>query len=300
MLGVTALQLGNPMSFLVLMEADNPLRHCEFRCCVRVQSGEPEVVGVSQSSLMKARLRNIVRSKVLLSSEIVLVASPSDWMAWACRRDPYTIRELCLIEHTRFHDHIAPEQILRLPPEATRIYEGGAMKRNILMTGLTALAVILLGCTVREPTIELTASDFDLNPLVGKWHGEYSSDETGRSGDISFTLKAGEVAASGQVLMTPRPAPTAVVSSERPIVRGVAAQTPAQRLTIHFVRKEGTAVVGLLDPYIDPECRCRVTTTFQGSFVTWRTIEGTYSTVSSELTHRPTGGHWKATLLKRL
>jgi hypothetical protein len=73
-----------------------------------------------------------------------------------------------------------------------------------------------------------------------------------------------------------------------------------QLLTIHFVRKEGNRVVGLLDPYTDPACACRVTTTFQGAFLDGRTIEGTYNTISSELAHTPTRGQWKVTRAKRL
>ena len=39
---------------------------------------------------------------------------------------------------------------------------------------------------------------------------------------------------------------------------------------------------------------------FQGAFVNWRTIEGTYNTLSSDLIYVPTHGTWKVTLLKRL
>ena len=75
---------------------------------------------------------------------------------------------------------------------------------------------------------------------------------------------------------------------------------PGRLLTIHFVRKEGNRVIGLLDPYTDPDCACRVTTTFEGAFIDGRTIEGTYSTSGSELAHIPTGGQWKVTRAKHL
>ena len=169
------------------------------------------------------------------------------------------------------------------------------MNGTRLITGLASAAFLALGCALREPTIELTASDFDLNPLVGKWSGQYSSEQTGRSGDISFTLKAGEADASGAVVMMPRPADVNVISPDRRMVRGFLAATPKQLLTIHFVRKEGSAVAGLLDPYTDPDCGCRVTTAFKGGFVNGRTIEGTYSTFSSDLSFIPTHGTWKVT-----
>jgi hypothetical protein len=164
-----------------------------------------------------------------------------------------------------------------------------------------AIAALALGCALRQPAIQVSANDFDLNPLVGKWAGEYSSDETGRNGDISFTLNAGEREASGAVVMSPRAnVANNVVAPDRHMVVGVVAGAPSQVLTIHFVRKEGSAVIGLLDPYTDPDCACRVTTSFQGNFVNSRAIEGTYTTFGSELSHTPSRGAWKVTLQKRL
>ncbi len=174
------------------------------------------------------------------------------------------------------------------------------MSHTTLITGVAAFAMLTFGCSLREPTIELTSSDFDLNPLVGKWSGEYSSAETGRNGDISFTLRAGEVEASGAVVMSPRANAANVVAPDRQMVKGAVVGDPKQLLTIHFVRKEGKSVIGMLDPYVDPDCACRVTTTFKGDFVNWRTIEGTYSTVSAELFHVPAQGKWKVSLVKRL
>jgi hypothetical protein len=174
------------------------------------------------------------------------------------------------------------------------------MKRVKLTPGYAVIAALALGCAVRAPTIQVSASDFDLNPLVGKWAGEYSSEETGRNGEISFALNAGEGEASGEIVMSPRANVANVVAPDRPMIIGVVAGAPKQLLTIHFVRKEGNAVIGLLDPYVDPDCACRVTTSFQGNFVNWRTIEGTYTTFSSELSHTPSHGNWKVALLKRL
>jgi len=168
------------------------------------------------------------------------------------------------------------------------------------ITGLAAIAALTIGCALREPTIELSAADFDLAPLVGKWSGNYSSQETGRSGDISFTLKAGEAEASGAVVMVPKSAVINVVPPDRQMVRGAVVGEQKQLLTIHFVRKQGNAVIGSLDPYVDPDCACRVTTMFQGSLVNGRTIQGTYKTSSSDLVYTPTHGEWKVTLLKRL
>lgn len=171
------------------------------------------------------------------------------------------------------------------------------MKRPTLILALSTCA-LALGCASRAPRTEVTADD--LGPLIGEWRGDYGSEQTGRNGDISFVLRAGEVSAFGRIEMVARETQTVVVPSDRPMVNGRLAVTARQALTIHFVRKEGSRVIGVLDPYTDPECACRVTTTFEGVFIDSRTIAGTYNTLSSELAHHPAGGQWKVTRAKRL
>ena len=164
--------------------------------------------------------------------------------------------------------------------------------------GASALA---LGCAFQAPKIEVTADDFELAPLVGEWRGDYASEQTGRNGDISFVLRAGEVSASGRIEMVAREPEAVIVPVEGPMVNGRLNARAKQVLTIHFVRKEGNRVIGMLDSYTDPECACRVTTTFEGVFLDSRTIAGTYNTLSTELAHHPaTGGQWKATRAKHL
>jgi hypothetical protein len=174
------------------------------------------------------------------------------------------------------------------------------MKRTTLIIATAGAIMLAQGCALRAPRTEVTADDFDLGPLEGQWSGEYRSEGTGRSGDISFVLRAGEVAASGRIEMVAREPEHVVVPADRPMVNG-RLSVPARRLlTIHFVRKEGRRVIGLLDPYTDPDCACRVTTAFDGAFIDGHTIEGTYRTIGSELAHLPTGGQWKVTRVKRL
>ncbi|MFL5584252.1 MAG: hypothetical protein ACJ78K_05245 [Gemmatimonadaceae bacterium] len=164
-----------------------------------------------------------------------------------------------------------------------------------ITTGLVASA---MACATRTPEIELTSSDFDLNPLVGEWRGSYSSAETGRSGTIAFTLRAGEGSASGNVVMIPR-ADSLLTPAEREAVTNVST-TEKTVLKIHFVRKEGGNLNGTLDPYRDPDCDCPVTTTFQGAFRDTRTIEGTFTTVPSTPGRSVTGGKWHVTRIRRL
>jgi len=164
------------------------------------------------------------------------------------------------------------------------------MNRLILILAFAGIAAAAGGCASKPPAIELTSSDFDLNPLVGEWRGDYSNPEIGRGGTIAFTLRAGESAASGNVVMIPNSGDTFVAH----------AATAGPVLTIHFVRKEGRKVVGTLDPYRDPDCGCEANTTFEGGFVDGRTIEGTFTTALSLAGRSPMHGKWKVTRVKRL
>lgn len=172
------------------------------------------------------------------------------------------------------------------------------MKRLISLA-VASLTAMTVGCASHPPAIELTSSDFDLSPLVGQWRGGYSGNETRRTGTIAFTLRAGEAAASGNVIMIPRSADSARASADSPTAE-MSLAPARQVLTIHFVRKEGGNLVGTLDPYRDPDCACQVTTTFQGSFSNANTIQGTFTTVPSQPGSSITGGKWTVTRVKRL
>jgi hypothetical protein len=166
---------------------------------------------------------------------------------------------------------------------------GTTMKRLIIALAVAGVAAST-GCASRPPDIELTSSDFDLNPLVGEWRGDYSNPEIGRGGTIAFTLRAGESAASGKVVMIPNSSDSFVTH----------AATTGPVLTIHFIRKEGRKVTGTLDPYRDPACDCQANTTFEGAFTDGRTIEGTFTTAQSLPGRSATHGKWKVTRVKKL
>jgi hypothetical protein len=170
------------------------------------------------------------------------------------------------------------------------------MKRLTFVLAAAAVTLAAPGCASRKPEIEITSSDFNLNPLVGEWRGTYNSSETQRSGTIAFTLRAGESAASGNVVMLPHTDASAAnqAAVDPSVIAG------RQVLTIHFVRKEGNNVVGTLDPYRDPECACQVSTTFQGTFRDRGTIEGTYTTVPAQPGGGVSTGRWVVTRVKRL
>ncbi len=167
------------------------------------------------------------------------------------------------------------------------------MKRltTIVLAGAAVAASAVACAPSRPPEIELTSSDFDLNPLVGEWRGNYTNPQAGRSGTIAFTLHAGVSSASGNVVMIPQTADSSL-SSAAAVARSV--------LKINFIRKEGSKVSGTLDPFRDPSCGCQVTTTFEGAFRDAHTIEGTFSTAPLVAGPRVTNGTWKVTRVKRL
>jgi len=172
-----------------------------------------------------------------------------------------------------------------------------------VLKGFIGTAVIFTtwACATRRYTpVEVTADDFDVSALVGRWAGEYHSDETGRSGNITFMLQAGEASAYGDVMMIPKTPTRTTVPLQNQIVGYPALGSVRELLTIHFVRKEGNAVVGMLDPYQDPECYCRVITTFRGVFKDGRTIEGTFSIQGSDQISMRSQGYWKVTRVKTL
>jgi hypothetical protein len=105
----------------------------------------------------------------------------------------------------------------------------------------------------------------DLNALEGEWSGDYSSEESGRSGTIVFKLKGGTTSATGDVTMNAKTAQPDSASTAQPIA-------------IRFVSIEGGRVQGKLDPYIEPTCKCQLTTVFDGR-LDGSTLAGTYVTV---------------------
>ena len=171
------------------------------------------------------------------------------------------------------------------------------MRRATLQIA-TVLVSFTIGCAGKQPGIGVSASDFDLEPLVGIWRGSYSNPLTGRNGTIAFSLRAGESFASGSVVMIPRadslltPEERELLSEEKPSGRTV--------LSIKFIRKEGGSLNGTLNPYRSPDCDCTVNTTFEGTFKDAATLEGTFTTVPSRAGATVTAGTWRVARVKKL
>src|SRR2546422_1695111 len=68
----------------------------------------------------------------------------------------------------------------------------------------TLLVLALTACGASRAPVPLVGASADIGALTGEWAGDYSSAESGRSGSISFTLRAAGDTAFGDVVMVPR------------------------------------------------------------------------------------------------
>ena len=143
----------------------------------------------------------------------------------------------------------------------------------------TLLVLALSACGASRAPVRLVGASSDVSALTGEWAGDYSSAQSGRSGSISFTLRAAGDSAFGDVVMIPSAWGRPLVPwRQENVAGGGANQSPASTvLTIRFVRVEHGHVSGTLDPYADPQTGARLLTTFSGE-LTGTTIAGSYTT----------------------
>lgn len=158
--------------------------------------------------------------------------------------------------------------------------------------GLRAAMLLLALCAACAPVLSKTPIDGDrdsISQLVGRWEGNYSSTATGRSGQITFELRAGTDTAQGDVMMTSRSNDPVGAYSGGDVM--LAPRQSSRVLTIRFVRVRGDEVLGVLDPYTDPVCGCLLQTRFLGR-LRGNEIKGTFETRSADFFHHPTAGEW--------
>jgi len=166
------------------------------------------------------------------------------------------------------------------------------LQRGGLAAFGVAAAAFALACSAANPAPPVRVQGSDVSALSGRWAGEYSSAETGRTGSIVFELKPGDRVARGDVLMVPKSGG----SETQPKLPGTAsgtASTMPQVLNISFVDASGGVLRGTMDPYRDPLCDCEVQTTFVGR-LSGDTIEGTFLT-APKAGGVITTGRWKMT-----
>ncbi len=139
------------------------------------------------------------------------------------------------------------------------------------------LPLALSACGASRSPVPVVGASSDLSALAGDWVGDYSSVESGRSGSITFTLRAATDSAFGDVVMVPAGLGRPLLPWRGENMAGGAQIPTSTVLTIRFVRVEAGHVSGTLDPYADPQTGARLLTTFSGE-LKGNTIAGTYST----------------------
>ena len=150
--------------------------------------------------------------------------------------------------------------------------------------------LLVAACAIRPSPVHVVGTQREMAVLTGEWSGEYSSAETGRSGSISFSLKAGTDTAFGDVVMVPR---SMAPSTSDP--RSVTAMPSTPRvLSIAFVRVATNVVSGTLAPYPSPDCGCMLSTVFHGS-ISGNRIEGTFTSAHSDQMAPQQKGTWWVT-----
>ena len=147
------------------------------------------------------------------------------------------------------------------------------------MTRLTiigAAALLVGGCHFQPTPVPMSGNLSSISALAGEWVGTYRGIETGRTGSITFSIRANADSAFGDVLMDAPPGVPAIQPADAPAVHQLHARSP-KFLAIRFVDIYGGDVEGALEPYVAPDCDCTVTTRFTGH-VYGDTIRGTFTT----------------------
>lgn len=161
------------------------------------------------------------------------------------------------------------------------------------MRTLPLLVLLATGACASAPSpVRVIGNLESAGALAGNWAGSYEGTETRRHGSITFSLRAGDTTAFGDVLMIPVGYDHHDVWTEHER-RGTTTHDHPAVLTISFVQVAGGRVSGMLDPYTDPECDCLVVTMFEGRLVNARTLEGTFMTRVPG-TSIAYGGRWRA------
>jgi hypothetical protein len=150
---------------------------------------------------------------------------------------------------------------------------------------LVPLVMLAAACAWQGTPVPVSG---DLSALSGSWSGTYSSEESGRSGSITFQLIAGTDSAFGDVVMSPD-LPQDIRTRDAPQMVGVR-RPMAEPLRIAFVRCTDDEVSGALAVYHDPLTETHLYTVFRGK-LHGKEFRGTYTT-RSEAGGREIQGVW--------
>jgi hypothetical protein len=155
------------------------------------------------------------------------------------------------------------------------------------LSGMLAL-IGLTACSSRPMPVLLQGEPTPIASLSGDWTGSYWNGTSARRGTLKFYIGAGEDDTFGDVTMFSPLGERIQPADDGP--RHRLHTRLAQTLRVDFEHDLAGQVVGTLEPYIAPDCLCKVSTTFTGRFV-GDTIRGTFVTRGETIENR--AGNWQ-------
>ena len=141
--------------------------------------------------------------------------------------------------------------------------------------------VLAAACAYHPTPIPLSGDPWTIHALAGEWTGTWFGTQSGRSGTITFSMRAAGDSAFGDVLMAQPGGPPLVVAGDDPSRHRLHAQGP-KFLAIKFVSVSVGEVRGQLEPYVSPDCDCVMRTTFTGR-LRGDTVRGAFETRAPEI-----------------
>jgi hypothetical protein len=141
---------------------------------------------------------------------------------------------------------------------------------------MIAAGLLIGGCAYRPTPVPMSGDPAWIAALRGTWSGTYVGTESGRRGNITFTIRVHSDSAFGDVLMEAPPGLPVIQVADDPGAHRRHVASP-HMLAMRFVQIASGEVEGALEPYAAPDCDCTVQTTFRG-LVQGDTIRGTFVT----------------------
>ena len=146
-------------------------------------------------------------------------------------------------------------------------------------------------CTLAMRPVKLDARPAEWEALAGEWRGEYWMAGYDRHGTIALKLVAAAEQATGDVLMiSDRFGWPYMWMPPKAGLPSYPMEPTTQLLTIRFVRADRGRISGRMDPYWDPDRRCRASASFLGS-VDGNVIKGSLVSVCDDV--RTLQGRWR-------
>lgn len=142
--------------------------------------------------------------------------------------------------------------------------------------GFAVVLAFVVACRYQPAPVPISGERASVASLAGRWVGEYRGHESGRIGNIVFTIRVTGDSAFGDVMMFQPGLQLAYPPADSPVDHARHAASP-ELLAIRFVSITTDVVSGELEPYVAPDCECTVRTTFIGR-VRGDTVAGTFET----------------------